>query len=167
VSLLSYEEARRRFSYDRHTGEFRWKNSDTPWRNGSIAGNAKDGYREVNILGRAYRVHRIIWLMETGTFPPKGLLIDHENGNRSDNRWANLRLATRSQNNHNRHVARSDSLSGIRGVKYLPRRDRYVPILRINGRERKFGYFKNACDAAERFAEIERQYRGENASCLF
>lgn len=162
-----YQEAHRRFTYDPTTGELRWKNCPLKQLNGMIAGNFKDGYREARFCGRSQRVHRIIWLMQTGQFPPPDRMIDHANGDRADNRWANLRLATRSQNNHNRHQVRSDSKSGIRGVKYRAERDRYVPILKVGGRERKFGSFRTAEEAKARFREVELQYRGENAECLF
>lgn len=125
------------------------------------------GYRYSSIHAIKVRAHRVIWMMQTGEDIPEGMLIDHINGVRDDNRWVNLRLASRSQNNHNRHRTRSDSISGIRGVKYRAERDRYVAVLRVDGRERKFGSFRTAAEAHARFLEVERQYRGENASCLF
>ena len=50
--------------------------------------------------GKEYRAHRIIWSLHNGEIP-KGMLIDHIDGNRQNNKIENLRLATRTQNNTN------------------------------------------------------------------
>lgn len=61
----------------------------------------RDGYIRVRINGIEYRAHRIIWEMHNGPIPV-GMLIDHIDGNVSNNKIENLRLATRQQNNANR-----------------------------------------------------------------
>lgn len=59
-----------------------------------------DGYKTVTIRGKHNKAHRIVWTMHNGTIP-EGLVVDHINGDRSDNRIENLRLATRQQNQNN------------------------------------------------------------------
>lgn len=71
------------------------------------------GYRQVALCGRIYSVHRIAWALYYGEHPNGE--IDHINGNRSDNRLCNLRLATSSQNNQNRRLS-SRNKSGVKGV---------------------------------------------------
>lgn len=82
---------------------------------GSVAGSKKrnDGYHNITIRGRHYRLHRIIWLWMTGEWP--GRDIDHIDGDRSNNRWDNLRTATRGQNSANRGPHKN-SKSGVKGV---------------------------------------------------
>ncbi len=57
----------------------------------------REGYIAVNITGNFYKAHRIIWALHYGE-DPFDFEIDHIDGDKSYNRIANLRLATRSQN---------------------------------------------------------------------
>lgn len=68
---------------------------------GACAGTlGKDGYWSVQLKGKKYAVHRIIWSVINGTIPA-GHCIDHIDGDRGNNNILNLRLATRAQNNQN------------------------------------------------------------------
>lgn len=71
------------------------------------------GYRQVAIDGRIYSVHRVAWSLYHGS-DPEGE-VDHINGNRSDNRKENLRLATSAENNQNRRLS-SRNKTGVKGV---------------------------------------------------
>ena len=88
-------------SYDPDCGEFRWRvtlGSKAPA--GNIAGSIGHyGYRTIRIDRRDYRAARLAWLYVTGRWPTK--LVDHIDGNRSNDRWANLREATDSENQAN------------------------------------------------------------------
>lgn len=59
-----------------------------------------EGYIRLRITGKEYRAHRVIWIMFNGELKEEEL-IDHIDGNRSNNRIENLRTATRQQNNVN------------------------------------------------------------------
>lgn len=67
----------------------------------------------VSLCGRDYPAHRIIWLMQTGSFP-KGH-IDHIDHNEKNNAWVNLREVSQAENNRN-NSKRSDNTTGITGV---------------------------------------------------
>lgn len=71
------------------------------------------GYLCFTLDGRRYKAHRLAWLYMTGDWPPFD--VDHVNMVKSDNRFANLRLATRSQNRANT-PRRADNTSGFKGV---------------------------------------------------
>lgn len=107
------------FEYDPLTGILRWKvrprghfPSDWSWKrtNTCLAGRAvgkvrSNGYLTTQLssagMGRVdLRVHRVVWAMMTDD-DPGPLMVDHRNRRRSDNRWANLRLATDDQNCRN------------------------------------------------------------------
>ena len=95
-ALPSQAELLQRFKYNPETGELTYKTA----YGGRTAGTKKDGYIRIRHKGHRYRAHRIIWMMMTGE-DPQTLNIDHINGDRSDNRWSNLRLATKAQNGAN------------------------------------------------------------------
>jgi hypothetical protein len=73
------------------------------------------GYRLISVEGRRYRAHHLAWFYMTGEWPQTD--IDHINGDRDDNRWCNLRSATRSQNIANMKTP-SNNTSGIKGVSW-------------------------------------------------
>ena len=50
------------------------------------------GYLVYNILGKQYKVHRLVWLLETGKWPSG--VIDHIDGIKDNNRFSNLRDTT-------------------------------------------------------------------------
>ena len=110
-------------SYDPTTGVFRWLVSRRSGvKAGSIAGSYNDqGYRRIKIDGKHYRENRLAWLIMTGKWPEHE--VDHVNGVRDDNRWVNLRHATRGQNEVNKPAYNSLGVKGVRkiGERYQAR----------------------------------------------
>lgn len=78
-------------------------------------------YQKLCIEGVRYKAHRLAWLYMTGEDPGE-LEIDHWNGDITDNRFCNLRLATRPQNRQNRK-RHKNSTTGHKGLRY-DRRDK-------------------------------------------
>lgn len=111
---LTQSEVREILSYDASTGRFSWKSSGRGRKAGQAGAIGGNGYRQITVRGRKYQAHRLVFLYETGRFPCGD--VDHINGNRDDNRLANLRSASRSLNMQNQHVIQARSKSGVRGV---------------------------------------------------
>ena len=93
----------------------------------------------------------------------RGYDIDHINGDRSDNRRANLRYATRSQNNANRHVPIVAS-SRFKGVCWRPIPKRWKAYIKKDGRQIHLGYFGTQEEAARAYNDAALHYFGEYAS---
>lgn len=101
-------------NYDAESGKFTWKrNPCRKYKNRVNAGVVGvNGYVHIGFLNKSYYAHRLAWLIFYGKHPISE--IDHINGNRSDNRIANLRAATSSQNCHNQRKKKSST--GLKGV---------------------------------------------------
>lgn len=88
-------------AYSPETGQFTWQETRGKAVAGASAGTTRpDGYVSVTIKQKRYRAHRLAWFLVHGEFPID--MLDHINGDRSDNRIANLRIVTPSQNAINR-----------------------------------------------------------------
>lgn len=120
-----------------------------------------NGYamRGVHIGKRKYRyflMHREI------IGAKKGEVVDHINGDKSDNRKCNLRIATPSQNSTNSKHRNNES--GYRGVYLDKRRNLWKSEIRPSPGKRKFlGYFENKEDAALAYNEAAEKYHGDFA----
>ncbi len=152
--------------YDSDTGNFRWlirtHGGGRLILPGDIAGTPKDGYISLTLGKVNYRAHRIAWYVMTGDWLPSSQDIDHINRNRSDNRWCNLRLKSRSENNLNSEKA-PNSKSGVRGVHWVRKTNRWQARIVVDGILYELGQFDDftAAIAARRAAEF--RLLGENA----
>lgn len=144
-------------SYDASTGIFRWiKNRGTRGRIGNIIDNPTSlGYRSIVWNKEHYAAHRVAWWLHYGEEP--ALEIDHVNGDRTDNRIQNLRIATREQNTQNSSV-RKDSSTGVKGVS--PDRNSFRARCWSNGVRHYLGNFPTieaAAEAVRKFRENEHK----------
>lgn len=141
-----YEEIAEYLSYDFRTGIFCWvKKPCRAVRVGTVAGTvASNGYLRIVFRGRAFYGHRLAWLLFFGWLP---IEVDHRNGDRFDNRLDNLRLASRSQQGANTKRP-SDNTSGVKGVSFDSRRQKYRAYYDKDGRHVFLGYFLSLEQAA-------------------
>lgn len=144
-------------SYAPKTGEWKWKvRASRKTVVGDVAGSSSDGYRKIRFRFRYYRSARLAWFYMTGEWPP--LLIDHINGDRGDDRWANLRLATFGQNSVNRLGWGRSKLRGV----YQPRGSaKWCAYIKEHGRARHLGTFPTKDAAAAAYDAVAAQLYGE------
>lgn len=124
--------------YDPSTGVFTWINGQ---RLGLVAGSPdRRGYWTIKIDRRRYKAHRLAFLHMTGEWPHCD--VDHERGDRQDNRWKKLREATPFQNQQNRLKAQKNNVSGLLGVSR--RGSSFLASITANRKVYSLGTFKTA-----------------------
>jgi hypothetical protein len=98
---------------------------------------------------------------------PDDLLVDHQNHNGLDNRPSNLRIATLSQNGHNRRKSPASGTSRFKGVSFDKRASKWRAQGRLNGRQSIIGYFDIESDAAKAYDVWALTAFGQFASLNF
>ena len=114
------------------------------------------GYAYNEKLGKMHR-----FLMN----PDSGLVVDHINHNRLDNRKCNLRVCTQQQNQFNRRP-KSDSRTGYKGVKICTLdsgKKKYKASICCDGIQHYYGWFDTPEEAAAEYNKWALYYFGEYA----
>ena len=143
--------------YDPLTGHFSWVKRSGRGQSpiGSRAGwLSNTGYTVIEFKQKNYAAHRLAFLYMLGKFPPHE--VDHQNGVKLDNRWENLRAATRAQNNQNRRTVSKRNPVGILGV-FKTESGRFAASLSINYKKVHIGIFSTPEEAHSAYVEAKRK----------
>lgn len=161
--LPSVAELNDLLDYDPETGLFTWKKSRGHVRAGSIAGHVHSrGYVVIKINRMRYVAHRLAYKMCYGSNPVNQ--VDHIDCNKSNNRIANLRDATPSQNHANTRV-RKKTPSGIKGVYMTSNREKFPwkACIKINKKSTYLGSYKTKEEAGLAYEKAAKEHYGEFA----
>lgn len=135
--------------FDYKDGNLIWKIQPSKIvKAGSVAGHKNQyGYIAVRIKRSPYQAHRLIWAWHNKSIPS---CLDHINGDRSDNRIENLRLATHLQNSHNRKIPKHNT-SGFKGVYASKNKDKWIASIMLDGKRTYLGTFEDKNDAIKAY----------------
>jgi len=163
---LTQSQVAKYLSYNPHTGVITRIFSESTRKDllGHEAGSTcPAGYRRIRVCGDTYKAHRLAFLLHLGRWPNG--VVDHINGNTSDNRWCNLRECTQAQNIQCARRSRSTkrNTSGFRGVFLHKPTGRWWANITVDGKLISLKYHDTPEEAwiARRKAELE--YLGEFA----
>ena len=147
---LPHEYIRSLFSYDPETGIFTRKETGE----NAVIG-AGQGYFALKFSGFSVHAHRMAWFLVNGEWPEKE--IDHINRNRSDNRYWNLRLATRAENCANVTKHR-DGKTPYKGI--YAHGKRWAAALTHNGKRKHLGTYDTPEEAKKIYDAAVIEHRG-------
>lgn len=155
-SNLTAERLRELLSYDPQTGVFTWATVRVGCGFNKVAGCFDKGkaYIVIKIDRRIYRAHRLAFLWMTGEWPE--FTIDHKDRNRSNNRWSNLRIATRKQNQENLPLDPRNK-SGHRGIHWVKEDKVWAASIGHNGKKYALGRSRDINAAIELRKAAERK----------
>ena len=154
--MLNLEEIVDVFDYQPDTGLLFWKKSGKGRQMERPIGSFCKGYLNVQFGGRNRRVHHIVWLICYGEWPLGQ--IDHIDGNRTNNRIANLRIVN-NQDNHKNMKGFSTNTSGCTGVSWSKSKRKWCAYINVGkmimiGR---YGSFDDAVEARKK-AEVQHNF---------
>ena len=139
-------ELRSWLDYDPQSGVFCWKKGP---RAGSRAGclDKSTGYWNIKVCRQRCKAHRLAWKMSYGSDP--ALLIDHINGDKSDNRLENLQCLSNRDNT----TKSKDSGLGVDAHQ-----GRWRARLRLDGRQVHIGMFATKAEAAKAVQDFKQKH---------
>lgn len=172
VNIIPASQLHLYFDYDASSGRLFWRkrtpqmdprNQQRRLFNSRFAGKEaftaknSDGYFSGKLMGCSLKAHNVIWAMKNHQWPNGE--VDHINGDRSDNRLANLRLTDKSGNQRNASM-RKDNTSGHVGVTFSVQWNRWCARINVNGKRVFLGWFDEFEDAvtARKSAELKYGY---------
>lgn len=153
---LTAERLRQVLDYDPEAGKFTWKIQSGNARPGGRAGCLRAyGYWGMKIDKRPHLAHRLAILWMTGDWPTED--VDHINGDRTDNRWKNLREVSRKVNLQNQRRARSDNAKGVLGVYQIKETGKWRARIQVDGRSVHIGCFDTSEEAHDAYVLKKRE----------
>lgn len=158
--MITHSELTERLSCDPENGELFWlsgqyKGKRAGWLCPAHGRTAAEW--RIRINGRNYSRGRLIWFFVTGEWP---IEIDHEDTDRLNDRWGNLRNATRMLNEANKGPYRNNK-SGVKGIRF--QRGRWLAAIQVDWKRVHLGTFETKEDAAAAYQAAAATAHGEFA----
>jgi hypothetical protein len=146
--------------YNPRTGIFTWRIQRGCRLAGSRAGSMRREWRVINIDGKSYPASSlaIVWMQKR--WPQN--IVDHRNNIHNDDRWSNLREATRRQNSYNCRV-RGGKHSSLKGVSWHKLAGKYQAQIKVNYRQIYLGLFSTERAAHLAYRAAACKHYGEFA----
>lgn len=152
---MTLDELKSRLSYNPTTGIF---TSCGAYRHGKQVGYLDDnGYVRIKLSANAYeRAHRLAWLFVHGNLPPGE--IDHIDGDRANNRIANLRAVSRMENQHNRSTPKRDARTAkVIGVSWFKPAQKWRAQIQVAKKKIHLGYHDTIEEAHAAYVKAKHE----------
>lgn len=157
--MITQDQLKHHLHYDPSTGLFSWLNpTSNRVSKGQAAGvlNRALNCIYIGLFGKRHKAHRLAWLYVYGVWPSG--IIDHINGDSTDNRIENLREVDKRTNGQNQRKAHKDSRTGLLGVTFDKRKQKYVASIKYSGKRHFLGNYLTPEEAHQAYLEAKRQH---------
>lgn len=149
------DQLQEKLNYDPETGVLTWKKCHDSTKIGKPAKSLDvAGYVQINMSGHVLKGHRVAWAIHYGQWPDGQ--IDHINGNRSDNRIANLRCVDNQTNCQNQRNGVRPNATGFIGV-HRDSTGKYRAKIQFNGKQMHLGGYATPEEAHAAYVNAKRQ----------
>jgi hypothetical protein len=157
---ITQDQVKSLFDYQ-EDGRLLWKFSGKGIAKNRIAGSygKSTGYFSVMINKKNYLMHRVIFLMHHGYFPP---VVDHIDMDKTNNKITNLRASDHTTNKGN-CTKKSQNKSGYKGVCWAKQNKKYQATITQNYTTIHLGFYDDKVDAALAYNQAALKYFGEFA----
>ncbi len=151
--------------YEPDTGDLYWiANVGYKAKTGAKAGTvSQNGYLRITYKGKHYNSHRVAWYLHTGEDPRNSIFVDHIDGNKLNNKFSNLRLATHAENRCNSKI-RCTSKCGYKGVYWQHDRKKWRAQITKNRKVTNLGSFDDPYEAHLAYCAAAARLHGEFAN---
>jgi hypothetical protein len=159
---LTTEIVRELLDYDPETGVLTWRtrsrewfaserswkgwNNRYAWKTAGSVNKSTRGYPmlQIKVLGKLYIASRLVFLSMGRPLPAQ---VDHINGDSLYNRWSNLRASNNTENHKNQSMRRNNK-SGVTGVSWDKRDEKWQAGVALGGKYHHLGRFNDLDNAA-------------------
>jgi hypothetical protein len=155
---ITAERLRELLDYNPETGVFtRNVRTSNSVQVGEVAGCVMNkGYVHIVVDGAPFLAHRLAWLHQHGDWPTG--MIDHIDGDRTNNAASNLRQVTNSLNCQNQRKAKRSNVTGLLGVAPGRTPGTYRACIYVNRRQLHLGTFKTPEQAHAAYIAAKREH---------
>jgi hypothetical protein len=163
IPLPSNEILDELLDYDHNTGVFKWKKFRGNTANvGSVVNNiTSSGYNMICVKNKRYQAHRIAYKMFHKR-DPEGIL-DHVDGDMTNNRISNLRVASSKQNQGNSKMP-CHNTSGLKGVSWSKKSGKWAAQINQGNKKVWLGVYEDKNDAHQAYMKAAIEHFGEFAN---
>lgn len=151
-------DIKKHIHYEPDTGKFTRIGHYTRWGfkkvNRPLEKISKEGYLIISIENKRYKAHRLA-MIYMGFDLTKNCEVDHIDGNRSNNKFSNLRIVNRQENMKNKSIGKNNT-TGVLGVSVYG--DKYRVRISLNGKRISLGLYNTIEEALSVRLKYEKEF---------